>query len=72
MRALASLGADRAPAYPEVPSLKELGYDVEYYLWQGPFRARRDPLADNQDVAGGGEESCPDGGVQDRAPARGK
>jgi tripartite-type tricarboxylate transporter receptor subunit TctC len=25
MRALASLGAERAPAYPEVPSLKELG-----------------------------------------------
>lgn len=37
MRALASFGARRHPAFPEVPTLKELGYDVEFYVWAGAF-----------------------------------
>jgi tripartite-type tricarboxylate transporter receptor subunit TctC len=37
LRALASFGARRHPAFPEVPTLKELGYDIEYYLWAGAF-----------------------------------
>ena len=35
--ALASFGAKRSAALPDVPTLKELGYDVEYYLWVGIF-----------------------------------
>jgi tripartite-type tricarboxylate transporter receptor subunit TctC len=30
---LATGGAARLAAFPDVPTLKELGYDVEYYLW---------------------------------------
>ena len=36
-RALACFGAARAPALPDVPTMKELGYNVEFYLWIGLF-----------------------------------
>lgn len=36
-RALANWGAERVPAFPDVPTFRELGYDIEYYLWQGMF-----------------------------------
>jgi len=35
VRLLAHTGVGRLPAFPDVPSLKELGYDVEYYAWAG-------------------------------------
>jgi len=34
---LALYGAERSKVLPDVPTLKELGYDVEYYLWVGLF-----------------------------------
>jgi tripartite-type tricarboxylate transporter receptor subunit TctC len=37
LRPLASFGATRAPLMPDVPTLKELGYDLEFYLWVGLF-----------------------------------
>ena len=37
LRPLANFGASRSKALPDVPTLKELGYDVEYYLWAGIF-----------------------------------
>jgi len=37
LRPLASFGATRSKVVPDVPTLKELGYDVEYYLWVGIF-----------------------------------
>lgn len=37
LRPLASFGLRRHPAFPEVPTLKELGYDVEFYVWAGAF-----------------------------------
>ena len=37
LRALAGWGTKRHPAYPDVPTFKELGYDVEYYIWAGLF-----------------------------------
>ena len=43
MRALATWGATRLAAFPDVPTLEELGYDVEYYLWTGLFAARGIP-----------------------------
>ena len=43
LRPLASFGAKRSPALPNVPTLKELGYDVEYYLWVGIFAPKGAP-----------------------------
>jgi tripartite-type tricarboxylate transporter receptor subunit TctC len=37
LRALASWGAKRLPLFPNVPTLKELGHDIEYYIWSGVF-----------------------------------
>jgi tripartite-type tricarboxylate transporter receptor subunit TctC len=42
-RALAVTSAARHPSYPDVPTLKELGYDVEYYLWVGIFAPKATP-----------------------------
>jgi tripartite-type tricarboxylate transporter receptor subunit TctC len=33
MRLLASWGGKRTAALPDVPTLKELGYDAEFYIW---------------------------------------
>ena len=45
LRPLASFGAKRSPALPDVPTLKELGYDVEYYLWVGIFAPKATPAS---------------------------
>lgn len=38
LRVLACWGADRVPAFPDVPTFKELGFaDVEFYIWAGLF-----------------------------------
>jgi tripartite-type tricarboxylate transporter receptor subunit TctC len=42
-RPLALFGASRSKALPDVPTLKELGYDVEYYLWVGLFAPKGTP-----------------------------
>jgi tripartite-type tricarboxylate transporter receptor subunit TctC len=43
LRPLASWGGKRHEAYPAVPTFKELGYDVEYYIWAGMFAPRGTP-----------------------------
>jgi tripartite-type tricarboxylate transporter receptor subunit TctC len=43
LRALACFGAQRAPALPDVPTMKELGYNVEFYLWVGLFAPKGTP-----------------------------
>ena len=42
-RALASFGAQRSHALPDVPTMKELGYDIEFYLWVGLFAPKGTP-----------------------------
>jgi tripartite-type tricarboxylate transporter receptor subunit TctC len=42
-RALAAFGSERSKALPEVPTLKELGFNVEYYLWVGVFAPKGTP-----------------------------
>ncbi len=44
-RALASFGAKRDPSHPDVPTMKELGYDIEFYLWVGLFAPKGTPGA---------------------------
>lgn len=43
LRALACFGAQRAQALPDVPTMKELGYDIEFYLWVGMFAPKGTP-----------------------------
>ena len=37
VRVLATWGESRHPAYPDVPTLKELGYDAQFSQWTGLF-----------------------------------
>ena len=43
LRPLAVLGAQRSAALPDVPTLKEVGVNVEFYLWVGLFAPRGTP-----------------------------
>jgi tripartite-type tricarboxylate transporter receptor subunit TctC len=45
LRALAVFGTTRSKALPNVPTVKELGGDVEYYLWAGLFAPKATPAA---------------------------
>jgi tripartite-type tricarboxylate transporter receptor subunit TctC len=45
LRALASYSPKRAAALPNVPTLKELGYDVEFSIWVGLFAPKGTPDA---------------------------
>jgi tripartite-type tricarboxylate transporter receptor subunit TctC len=45
LRPLAVFSAARSKVLPDVPTLKELGFDVEYYLWVGIFAPKDTPPA---------------------------
>jgi tripartite-type tricarboxylate transporter receptor subunit TctC len=45
LRALASFGTQRSKALPDVPTLKERGIDITYYLWIGLFAPKGTPAA---------------------------
>jgi tripartite-type tricarboxylate transporter receptor subunit TctC len=45
IRPLASLGGKRAKSLPDVPTMKELGYNIEYYLWVGILAPKNTPDA---------------------------
>jgi tripartite-type tricarboxylate transporter receptor subunit TctC len=45
LRPLALFGGQRSKVLPDVPTLKELGYNVEYYLWVGLFAPKGTPPA---------------------------
>jgi tripartite-type tricarboxylate transporter receptor subunit TctC len=44
MRALAVWGDKRLASLPDVPSMKELGYDATFYIWSGLFAPAPTPL----------------------------
>ena len=43
LRAHVSWGAARHPNYPDVPTFKEQGADIEYYIWSGVMAPRATP-----------------------------
>jgi tripartite-type tricarboxylate transporter receptor subunit TctC len=45
MRALGVFGDKRLADFPNVPTMKEQGYDVEYALWAGVFAPKATPAA---------------------------
>ncbi len=45
LRPLATFSATRHPRFSDVPTMKELGYDIEYYYWTGLFAPKNTPPA---------------------------
>ena len=45
LRALVTLSGSRHPRFPDVPTAKELGYDIEFYYWTGLFAPKNTPPA---------------------------
>ena len=45
LRPLAGWGAKRVASLPDVPTFKELGYDIEFYIWAGLLAPRGTPDA---------------------------
>jgi tripartite-type tricarboxylate transporter receptor subunit TctC len=43
VKAFATWGAGRLREFPDIPTFKEQGYDIEYYLWAGLFTQRNVP-----------------------------
>jgi len=43
LRPLAGWGAKRVAALADLPTFKELGYDIEFYIWAGVFAPRGTP-----------------------------
>ena len=43
LRPLASWGPKRHEGFPDVPTFKELGYDIEYLIWAGMFAPKGTP-----------------------------
>jgi tripartite-type tricarboxylate transporter receptor subunit TctC len=43
LRPLAGWGASRVAALSEIPTFKELGYDIEFYIWAGAFAPKGTP-----------------------------
>jgi tripartite-type tricarboxylate transporter receptor subunit TctC len=43
LRPLASWGPKRHEGFPDVPTFKELGYDIEYLIWAGMFVPKATP-----------------------------
>ncbi|HEY7678020.1 MAG TPA: tripartite tricarboxylate transporter substrate binding protein [Candidatus Methylomirabilis sp.] len=60
IRALATWGGTRLAAFPDVPTLRESGYDVEYYLWAGLFAPRNVPAAIATTLRGGARQAVQD------------
>ncbi|HXH84638.1 MAG TPA: tripartite tricarboxylate transporter substrate binding protein [Candidatus Tectomicrobia bacterium] len=53
LRPLASWGAERHPALPDVPTFRELGYPgAEFYIWAGLFAPKDTPPAAVAKLAG--------------------
>lgn len=43
LRPIVTWGAKRHESFPQVPTFKESGYDIEYYIWAGMFAPRGTP-----------------------------
>lgn len=43
LRPIVGWGAKRLEGFPEVPTFKELGHDIEYYIWAGMFAPKATP-----------------------------
>ena len=60
MRALAVWGDKRLAAMPDVPSMKELGYDATFYIWSGLFAPAATPQPVHDGAARGVKRTVED------------
>ena len=60
VRALACFSAKRAAALPEVPTLEELGYHVQFSLWVGLFAPKGTPNAIVEKLRAGAKQATDD------------
>jgi hypothetical protein len=66
MQSPAVTSARRHPHF-DAPTLKELGYDVDYYLWIGFFAPKATPAPVVKGAARGGPAGGGGSGAQERA-----
>ena len=45
LRPIVTWGAKRHESFPQIPTFKESGYDIEYYIWAGMFAPKGTPEA---------------------------
>jgi tripartite-type tricarboxylate transporter receptor subunit TctC len=43
LRPIGTMGTNRVASFPDIPTLKELGYDAQYYQWNGLFTQAKVP-----------------------------
>lgn len=60
MRALAVWGDKRLASMPDVPSMKELGYDANFYIWSGVFAPAGTPAPVMQKLRAAAREAVND------------
>jgi tripartite-type tricarboxylate transporter receptor subunit TctC len=61
IRVLANFGAERVPAFPNVPTFRELGFrDVEFYIWGGLVVPKATPADVVQRLRGAMREAMAD------------
>ena len=61
LRPLASWGPKRHEGYPDVPTFKELGYDIEYLIWAGLFEPKGTPEPIVKTLRDGARKAVEDG-----------
>jgi tripartite-type tricarboxylate transporter receptor subunit TctC len=59
---LGTWGAERLKAWPEVATLREQGFDVEFYIWSGVFAPAGLPAAKLAQVRAAVKASTQDAG----------
>jgi tripartite-type tricarboxylate transporter receptor subunit TctC len=57
LKALACFSSKRAASMPDVPTMKELGYDIEFSLWVGLFAPKGTPDAIVQKLRTGAKQA---------------
>lgn len=60
IRVLASSGATRLTTFPDTPTLKELGFDAEVYLWTGLFAPNAVPAPVLKTLRGATQQAVKD------------
>jgi tripartite-type tricarboxylate transporter receptor subunit TctC len=61
LRLLAHWGSAKLDLFPDLPTMKSLGYDIEYYIWTGLFAPAKTPRSAIETLRKAVESSANDG-----------